>query len=319
MSPPRWSGRVRGRPPSRRAPRRRSLTGMSCGVSPHWPGVISRASGRRPLTGEVDLAGQTRPGSVRFPHRAGAAEARVFSRQLLEYFPALERAFDYAASKAALVLLTGYQTPAGLRRIGSRRLAAWLKNREVRGAQAMAAAQAQHTAVAGERAAAAVVKTLARAVFSLDVEIADIDAKITLRFREHRHAEVVRSMLGMGPLLGAVFIACTGGDMDAFGSAGRFAGVAGLAPVRCQGIRAGSAGTCADHISTTADSCGSSLSPPRSAPASAPPPRPSTTADEPRARPTNKRSSPSPAVVSMSYGPSSATNATGQPSHRNRA
>lgn len=27
--------------------------------------------------------------------------------QLLEYFPALERAFDYSASKAALTLLTG--------------------------------------------------------------------------------------------------------------------------------------------------------------------------------------------------------------------
>ena len=33
--------------------------------------------------------------------------------QLLEYFPALERAFDYSNSKAALILLTGYQTPDG--------------------------------------------------------------------------------------------------------------------------------------------------------------------------------------------------------------
>ena len=33
--------------------------------------------------------------------------------QLLEYFPALERAFDYSGSKAALILLTGYQTPKG--------------------------------------------------------------------------------------------------------------------------------------------------------------------------------------------------------------
>jgi Xaa-Pro aminopeptidase len=31
--------------------------------------------------------------------------------QMLEYFPALERAFDYKTSKASLVLLTGYQTP----------------------------------------------------------------------------------------------------------------------------------------------------------------------------------------------------------------
>lgn len=41
--------------------------------------------------------------------------------QLLEYFPALERAFDYAASKGALVLMTAYQTPASLRRIGPAR------------------------------------------------------------------------------------------------------------------------------------------------------------------------------------------------------
>lgn len=156
--------------------------------------------------------------------------------QLLEYFPALERTFDYAASKAALILLTGYQTPAGLRRIGPSRLAAWLKNRKVRGAQAMAdaavaAAQAQHTAVAGESTAAAVVNTLARSVLALDEEIAAIGARIAARFREHRDAKVILSMPGMGPLLGAEFSACTGGDMDAFGSAGRLAGVAGLAPV----------------------------------------------------------------------------------------
>lgn len=156
--------------------------------------------------------------------------------QLLEYFPALERAFDYAASKAALVLLTGHQTPAGLRRTGASRLAAWLRNRKVRGAQAIAdtavaAARAQHTAVAGESTAPAVVHTLAKAVLKLDEEITDIDEQIAARFGEHRDAEVILSMPGMGPLLGAEFIACTGGDMDAFGSPGRLAGVAGLAPI----------------------------------------------------------------------------------------
>ncbi|MFD4764507.1 IS110 family transposase [Streptomyces sp. NPDC058439] len=156
--------------------------------------------------------------------------------QLLEYFPALERAFDYAASKGSLVLLTGYQTLAALRRIGPSRLASWLKNRKVRGTQALAdtavaAAHAQHTAVVGETTAAAVVRTLAKAVLALDEEISSIDLQIAARFREHRDAEVIVSMPGMGPLLGAEFIACTGGDMDAFGSTGRLAGVAGLAPV----------------------------------------------------------------------------------------
>lgn len=96
---------------------------------------------------------------------------------------------------------------------------------------AVAAAQAQHTAVAGESTAAVVVNTLARTVLALDEEIAALDARIAARFREHRDAEVLLSMPGMGPLLGAEFIACTGGDMDAFGTAGRLAGVSGLAPV----------------------------------------------------------------------------------------
>jgi hypothetical protein len=33
--------------------------------------------------------------------------------QMLEYFPALKRSFDYKTSKASLVLLTCYQTPTG--------------------------------------------------------------------------------------------------------------------------------------------------------------------------------------------------------------
>ncbi|MFH9608823.1 IS110 family transposase [Streptomyces sp. NPDC017448] len=73
-----------------------------------------------------------------------AERTRAINRmraQLPEYFPALERTFDYAASKSALILLTGYRTPAGLRRVGPSRLATWLKNRKVRGAQAIADGQ----------------------------------------------------------------------------------------------------------------------------------------------------------------------------------
>lgn len=107
--------------------------------------------------------------------------------QMLEYFPTLERAFDYKTSKASLVLLTGYQTPATLRRIGGNRLATWPKNRKVCNSQLVAAtavqaAEAQHTAVAGEKLAATVVAKLAREVMTLDEEIADTDALIEGRF-----------------------------------------------------------------------------------------------------------------------------------------
>jgi transposase len=156
--------------------------------------------------------------------------------QLLEYFPALERAFDYKASKASLVLLTGYQTPAALRRIGTTRLTAWLKNRNVRSsaavaAAAVAAAEAQHTTVPGQQTAATVVAKLAQQITLLDAEIAETDALIQSRFRQHPHAEVILSMPGLGPVLGAELVAHTGGDLTVFGTSDRLAGVAGLAPV----------------------------------------------------------------------------------------
>jgi len=87
--------------------------------------------------------------------------------RLTEYFPALERAFDYSNSQAALVLITGYQTPAGLRRIGTARLEAWPRNRHARKASSVAAAviaavHTQHRVVPGEQLAAGFVARLAR-------------------------------------------------------------------------------------------------------------------------------------------------------------
>ncbi|WP_329493003.1 IS110 family transposase [Kitasatospora herbaricolor] len=159
--------------------------------------------------------------------------------QLLEYFPALERAFDYSTSKTALILLTGYQSPAALRRIGRARLATWLKNHGVRTVTtaksaadaAVSAAEAQHTVVPGAKTAATMVHTLAREVMALDEEIDQLNTLIEGRFREHPDAEVITSMPGIGDMLGAEFIAATGGDMTVFGSPDRLAGVAGLAPV----------------------------------------------------------------------------------------
>ncbi|AZQ40015.1 IS110 family transposase [Streptomyces cyaneochromogenes] len=154
--------------------------------------------------------------------------------QLLEIFPALERALDMT-NKGPVVVLTGYQTPAAIRRSGAKRIETWLRNRKVRGAAALAktlaeAAEAQHTALPGEKLAAAMVARLAKGVMALDEEISELDALIEGRFREHPQAEVIRSLPGMGSLLGAEFLAATGGDMDAFDSADRLAGYGGVAP-----------------------------------------------------------------------------------------
>lgn len=155
--------------------------------------------------------------------------------QLLEFFPALERSLELSR-KGHLVLLTGYQTPDAIRRLGEQRLIHWLRHRKVRNADAVAhaaieAAQAQQTTLPGQNLAAAMVERLAKGVITLNTEIAEIDTMIEQRFRQHRHAKVMLSLPGFGPILAAEFLAATGGEMTAFGSVDRLAGYAGLAPV----------------------------------------------------------------------------------------
>ncbi|MEW5654914.1 IS110 family transposase [Streptomyces cinereoruber] len=155
--------------------------------------------------------------------------------QLLKFFPALERALDLT-KKGPVVLLTAYQAPAAIRRMGVRRLETWLRNRKVSGAGALAAraveaAQAQMTALRGEELGAELVGRLARSVAAHNDEVTELDARIEARFRQHRDAEIILTLPGMGPTTGAEFIAATGGDLTAFTTPDRLAGFAGLAPV----------------------------------------------------------------------------------------
>lgn len=156
-------------------------------------------------------------------------------RELLTgIFPGLERALD-VTNAGPLVLLTGYQTPAALRRLGRTRLEAWLRHRKVRGATQLAqaaaeAAERQHTSLPGQALTAQLIQTLAGEVMALNEQIRDVEKLIEGRFRQHEHAEVISSLPGIGTVLGAEFLAATGGDMDVFGSSDRLASFAGLAP-----------------------------------------------------------------------------------------
>ncbi|MFC9635807.1 IS110 family transposase [Streptomyces mirabilis] len=153
---------------------------------------------------------------------------------LTSMFPSLERALE-VTNTGPLVLLTGYQTPAALRRVGRARLMRWLQARSVRGAEALAeaavsAAERQHTAVLGESAIADMVKTLALEVIALNEKVSEIDKLVATRFRRHALAEIILSMPGIGPLLGAEFLAATGGDLSGFVSPDRLAAFSGLVP-----------------------------------------------------------------------------------------
>ncbi|GHH85400.1 hypothetical protein GCM10017771_18110 [Streptomyces capitiformicae] len=66
---------------------------------------------------------------------------------------------------------------------------------------------------------------------ALNQQVAELDKVIEARFRDHHNFDVITSMPGLGIILGAEFLAATGGDMTAFGTPDRLAGFGGVAPV----------------------------------------------------------------------------------------
>ncbi len=159
-------------------------------------------------------------------------------RELLgSVFPALEAAFDYT-TRSALILVSGFCTPAEIRQAGHDGLApcltghgAWRKGIDAMAAGAVRAAAGQSVALPGEATTAQLIKQTARKLLELHREIRDAGKLITSRFRDHPQAAIIESLPGMGPILGAEFLVAAGGDARAaFGNPG-LASYAGLVPV----------------------------------------------------------------------------------------
>jgi transposase len=162
---------------------------------------------------------------------------------LVSLFPALERALDLNG-KGPLTLLTHYQTPAQLRRAGHKRVAAYLRNRGVKGSnkvahKALVAAKAQSVTLPAQEVASRIVAELAKDVLGLKERIESIDEEIRQRFFARPEARILTSLPGMGPILGAEFLVVVG-DIRTFESADRLAAYAGLVPAaRDSGKRVG--------------------------------------------------------------------------------
>jgi len=211
--------------------------------------VIADQARMRPDLGELE-AGEQQIGELQLllARRRDLItdQSRTITRlrgMLLSLFPALERALDLN-SKGPLTLLTHYQFPAQLRRAGHKRVAAYLKNRGVKGSnkvadKALAAAKAQSVTLPAQEVASRIVAELANDVLGFKVRIESIDEEIGQRFFARPEARILTSLPGMGPILGAEFLVAVG-DIRAFESADRLAAYAGLVPVaRDSGKRVG--------------------------------------------------------------------------------
>jgi transposase len=152
---------------------------------------------------------------------------------LLSSFPALERALDLN-NRGALTLVSHYQVPAQIRRAGRKRIATYLRNRGVKGAdalsgQALTAAKAQSVTLPAEDVTARIVAELAAEVLSLKESLKTLDEELEKRFFARKEARVLTSLPGVGVILGAEFLV-RAGDLSAFESADKLAAYAGLVP-----------------------------------------------------------------------------------------
>ena len=181
--------------------------------------------------------------------------------QLVAVFPALERALE-VTRKGSLLLLCGWQTPSAVRCAGVEQLTAWLRERGVRKAPALAqtalaAANQQAVRLPAEDMAARIVGELARQVLDLDRRIDDLDDTLASRLCRHPQAKILTSLPGMGVLLAAEFLVAVG-DLASFASATIWPPTRGWR--RSPGIRVAAAAPCADPSATTGFCCGSSTS-----------------------------------------------------------
>ena len=105
--------------------------------------------------------------------------------------------------------------------------------------KALSAAEAQKATLPGEEVAACIVADLASEVLILKERVAKVEEELQRHFFAHPMAEILASLPGMGPILGAEFLVAVG-DICAIENADRLAAYAGLVPAaRDSGKRVG--------------------------------------------------------------------------------
>lgn len=195
----------------------------------------------RPLPADSELAKIIRV-------LARAQQDAVWDRQqianklrslLREYFPAALRAFPELACPAAIEVLQLAPTPAAgvkltragvraaLRRAGRQRnldaavepILAALRSEQLRQPPQVEAAMGEH--------ALALVRALATARSNID----RLQEALAAAFGQHPDAEIISSMPGLGPVLGARLLGEIGDDRDRFRDARGLKAFAGTAPV----------------------------------------------------------------------------------------
>jgi transposase len=204
--------------------------------------VRTDAHNHRPLAGDSEQVSAIRV-------LARAHQGLVWARQrqvnglrsaLRDYFPgALSTLGTDLGSADALAVLAIAPTPRAARRLSAAKIASALaqggrrRNLQARAAQIQEALRADHPeapeAVAEAFGAAAAARVAV--LVSLNEQIAALERQLGERFDQHPDAEILRSLPGLGPVLGARVLGEFGDDPNRFDDARGRKAYAGTAPI----------------------------------------------------------------------------------------
>jgi len=166
---------------------------------------------------------------------------------LREFYPAALKAFGTdLASADAVSVLEHVPTPELGKRASRSSLIAWLRkggrqrnlgDRAVAIREALRSEQLQAPPVVSE-AYGDIVSSLVAVISNLNEQIATLESKLAARFDAHPDAEIVRSLPGLGSVLGARVLAEFGDDPNRFADVKGRRCYAGTAPItRASGTR----------------------------------------------------------------------------------
>ena len=204
---------------------------------------LARTDGHnhRPIAGDSDLAEVVKV-------LARAHQSMVWSRQrqlnqlrstLREFYPAALAAFDELGSADALAVLDMAPTPTLGRRLSQSKIAAGLRRAgrqrrvEERAAEIQAVLRAPQleapTMIADAMGTSA--KALVAVIVELTAQIGRLEAELADCFEQHPDAKIIRSLPGLGMILGARVLGEFGDDPNRYGDAKSRKNYAGTSPI----------------------------------------------------------------------------------------
>ena len=202
----------------------------------------------RPVAGDSDLAEAVKV-------LARAHQGLVWTRQrqlnqlrstLREFYPAALVAFDELGSADALAVLTVAPTPSLGRRLSQSKIASALRRggrqrrveeRTVEIQQALRAPQLEAPGAVAD-AMGATATALVAVVGELTTQIKHLEVELADRFEQHPDAKVIRSLPGLGMILGARVLGEFGDDPNRYADAKSRKNYAGTSPItRASGTR----------------------------------------------------------------------------------